>query len=121
MIDDVRDIVAHYDEDPRREADRLRHNQLERDLTWRYLDHYLPTEGAVLELGAATGAYSAPLAKRGLYVTAVDFSSELIEEAKRRIAAEGSQGLVEFFVADARDLSEVPGGEFDAVLMMGPL
>lgn len=55
MPDDLADIAAHYDSDPQVEADRLRHQQLEHELTWRYLDRYLPATGAVLELGAATG------------------------------------------------------------------
>ncbi len=44
MIDDVSDIVTYYASDPAREHDRLERHQLERDLTWRYLDRYLPPQ-----------------------------------------------------------------------------
>jgi S-adenosylmethionine-dependent methyltransferase len=40
---------------------------------------------------------------------------------KRCIAKEGFENQVRFGVADARDLSGIPGKEFDAVLLMGPL
>jgi len=121
MIDDVDDIAAHYSSDPQREDLRLEEHQLEHDLTWRYLNQYLPTKGSILEIGAATGRYSLPLVRRGYAVTAVDLSAALIEQSKKRFAESDIEAHVRFVVADARDLSEVVDNEFDAVLMMGPL
>ena len=121
MIDDVDDIAAHYDADPEREDLRLREHQLEYDLTWRYLNQYLPTDGSVLEIGAGTGRYSEDLAKRGYAVTAVDLSAALIERATKRLAERGVAANARFVVADARDLSDVNERNFDAVLMFGPL
>ena len=121
MIDEVDDIAAHYDADPQREDLRLEEHQLEHDLTWRYLNQYLPARGAILEIGAATGRYSHQLASRGYAVTAVDLSAALIEQSKKRIIDDGLEAQVRFVVADARELSGVAGNEFDAVLMMGPL
>ena len=46
-------------------------HQLERDVTWQYLDKYLPLRGRLLEVGAATGAYTLELARRGYEVLAV--------------------------------------------------
>ena len=82
---------------------------------------YLPASGSVLDLGAATGRYSLVLARHGYSVTAVDLSGELLQEARHRITQESLEAQVRFIVADARDLNDVPGTEFDAVLMMGPL
>ena len=121
MIDDVDDIAEHYDADPHEEDLRLEEHQLEHDLTWRYLNQYLPTRGSILEVGAATGRYSRQLAKRGYAVTAVDLSAALIEQSRKHIIDEGLEPYVRFVVADARDLSEVAENDFDAVLMMGPL
>lgn len=121
MSDDISDIAAHYDSNPQAEADRLRHQQLEHEMTWQYLDRYLPTSGSVLELGAATGAYTLEMARRGLRVTAVDISQVLVDEARHNIEAEGLESLVTLHVADARDLSGLTGEEYDAVLIMGPL
>jgi len=121
MSDDVSDIAAFYNSDPAKEHNRLARNQLEYDLTWRYLDQYLPQQGSVLEVGAASGRYTLELAKRGYTVIAVDLSAALIEECRKRIVAEGVEKTIRLVVADARDLSEVTETGFDAVLLMGPL
>lgn len=121
MNDDVSDIAAFYNSDPQREHLRLERHQLEYDLTWRYLNEYLPTQGCILEIGAATGRYTLELAKRGYTITAVDMSAGLLEGCRKSIAEAGLNQRVQFIVADARDLSEVTEWEFDAVLLMGPL
>jgi SAM-dependent methyltransferase len=121
MIDDISDIAAYYNNDPNREHNRLERHQLEYDLTWRYLDQYLPTQGTILEIGAATGRYTLELAKRGYHITAVDMSAGLLEECRKSVANEGLESQVRFVVADARNLREVPEKEFDVVLLMGPL
>ena len=121
MIDDIRDIVAYYDNDPEREHGRLEKHQLEYELTWRFLNQYLPGKGAILEVGAATGRYTLELARRGYSVTAVDMSAVEIEGCRKMLAEAGLERQVQLVVADARDLGAVPDQEFDVVLMMGPL
>jgi S-adenosylmethionine-dependent methyltransferase len=121
MIDDVGDIAGYYNSDPERERCRLERHQLERDLTWRYLNQYLPADGTILEVGAATGRYTVELARRGYALTAVDLSVGLLDQCRKAIAEEGLEKQVRFLVADARDLSQVQEAEFDAVLLMGPL
>ncbi len=121
MIDDVSDIATYYNNDPEREHHRLEKHQLEYDLTWRYLDQYLPPQGSILEIGAATGRYTLQLANRGYSLTAVDMSAELVEACRKSIVQEGLQKQVRLIVADARDLGELIEEEFDAVLIMGPL
>jgi S-adenosylmethionine-dependent methyltransferase len=121
MIDDVSDIVALYNNDPEKEHLRLEERQLEYELTWRYLDRYLPAQGSLLEVGAATGRYTLELARRAYALTAVDFSSALIEKCRQRLANAGLERQVQLVLADARDLSPVNASGFDAVLLMGPL
>jgi SAM-dependent methyltransferase len=121
MIDDVSDIRAFYDDDPRKEHLRLQRHQLEYDLTWRYLERYLPPQGAILEVGAATGRYTVELAKRGYAVTGVDLSAGLLELCHQHLVDAGFEHRVRLQVADARNLSDVTEREFDAALLMGPL
>jgi len=121
MNDDVSDIAAYYDSDPERENTRLERHQLEYDLTWLYLDRYLPAQGSILEVGAATGRYTLELAKRGYSITAVDLSAANIELCRKSIAEAGLQRQVQLVVADARDLGEVTKRGFDVLLLMGPL
>jgi len=70
MRDETRETLAHYEKMVDVEAERLARHQLERDITRRYLPAYLPPEGRILEIGAATGEYTIRLAKRGYRVTA---------------------------------------------------
>ncbi len=121
MIDDISDIAGLYDRSVEQEHSRLDEHQLEYDLTWRYLKEYLPPGGSILEIGAATGRYTLPLCRLGYQVTAVDLSAALIAENERLLAMEQFPDPPKFAVADARDLSEVSGTQFDAVLLMGPL
>jgi S-adenosylmethionine-dependent methyltransferase len=121
MLDEGREVLAHYESMVAGEAARLAARQLERDMTRRYLETYLPPKGHILEIGAATGEYTLWLAERGHQVTAVDLSPSLIERCKQRLTETGKAGCVDCYVADARDLSLVPGKEFDGVLVMGPL
>ena len=121
MIEDGSDFAAYYKNDSENEHFRLERHQLEYDLTWRYLDQYLPAQGSILEIGAATGRYTLELARRGYSVTAVDLSAVESEQCRQRIAEAGFEKQVQLVVADARDLGAVAGRGFEAVLLMGPL
>jgi len=121
MIDDVDDIAIYYDKSQESEHSRLDRHQLEHDLTWRYLNQYLPPHGTILEIGSATGKYTLELARRGYLITAVDLSKILLEKCRENIAREGLEKQVQFVQADARNLGEIPKSGFDAVLLMGPL
>ena len=121
MSDDISDIQSHYDKAVDSETTRLERHQLERDITWLYLEKYLPSGGKILEIGAATGEYTLELARRGYAVTAVDLSSNLIEMCRKRVSEEGLDRKVTLKVADARDLGDTGHDLYDAVLLMGPL
>lgn len=121
MIDDVGDIADFYNSEKEWEHRRLEQNQLEYDLTLRYLNQYLPSEGSILEIGAATGRYTVELAKQGYSLTAVDLSAALIEECRKNLVKAKLEKRVRLIVADARDPGKVTEKDFDAVLLMGPL
>lgn len=121
MRDNVSDIAAFYDDDPEKELARLAQHRLEYDLTWRYLDEYLPPRGSILEVGAAGGRYTVELARRGYRVTAVDLSAALLQKCRENLAAAGLAEQAHLLVADARDLGKVMANAFDAALLMGPL
>ena len=66
----------------------------------------------VLEVGIGTGI-NAPLYPRDCLVTGIDFSTPMLEQAGRRIAAHGIRN-VELMQMDAADL-KFPDGSFDIV------
>jgi SAM-dependent methyltransferase len=120
-MDDTSDIQSYYDAAGDQELDRLNRHQLEHDITWRYLDTYLPSEGSILEIGCGAGTITIGLVRRGYDVTAVDFSPNMIELCERRMSDEGLEKGARFSVKDARNLGDIGNESFDAVLMMGPL
>jgi 2-polyprenyl-3-methyl-5-hydroxy-6-metoxy-1,4-benzoquinol methylase len=91
--DDITDIRTFYDRNVENEDGRLERHPIERDITWRYLNTYLPKTGKVLDIGAGTGPYAIPLAQRGYFVTAVDLSPALIGVCKARILVQLSKTI----------------------------
>jgi ubiquinone/menaquinone biosynthesis C-methylase UbiE len=78
-----------------------------------------PAAGArVLEVGCGTGAVTRRLVERGACVTALDQSAEMMEQARRRIAAvpEGARGSVEWLERTAAEIDGLPPAAFDAVV-----
>ena len=52
MMDDLTDIREFYNAAWDAEANRLERHQLEADITWHYLNLYLPPRGRLLEISA---------------------------------------------------------------------
>lgn len=62
----------------------------------------------VLDVGCGVGRWSRELARRGAFVTGIDLSPTMIEEARRRARADGVGGRCHFQV---EDLSQLDLGE----------
>ncbi|MBI5887069.1 MAG: methyltransferase domain-containing protein [Deltaproteobacteria bacterium] len=73
---------------------------------------------AALDLGCGTGIYSIELAKRGMDVTGVDDSQEMLDRARIKAKAEGVR--IRFLKADAMALP-FPDASFDIVLSVAAL
>lgn len=121
LSDKMDDIVSFYNNEVDGEDNRLECHQLERDMTWRYFETFLPEGSRILEIGAATGGHTLWLASRGHRVIAIDFAEALLARCREKLTKAGLQERVDCRVDDARTLRYVPESEFDAVLLMGPL
>ncbi|OGR42144.1 MAG: hypothetical protein A2X35_06680 [Elusimicrobia bacterium GWA2_61_42] len=86
-----------------------------RALRWREIERSLKGVKTIAEVGAATGAFTIPLAKRGYQVTHIDFSAAAIALAKTK--AKGLKNI-EFTQANAADLRQFRDRTFDLVLNM---
>ena len=120
-MDDLTDIREMYNAGWEIEASRLERHQLEADITWRYLDLYLPPRGRLLEIGSGTGFYTFALAERGYQITAVDLADEYVTRCKAKAEELGLSDQIDFRTGDARELDGIPRGQFESVLLMGPL
>jgi S-adenosylmethionine-dependent methyltransferase len=84
------------------------------------LTQYLPPHAVVADIGGGPGRYAVHLSRSGHTVTLVDLSRACVDLAVSQATQNGTR-LDQTIVADARDLSCLPSGHFDAVLCLGPL
>ncbi|QZY29008.1 SAM-dependent methyltransferase [Nocardioides coralli] len=71
----------------------------------------------VLEIGTGWGELALRAARRGAHVHSITLSSEQLELALDRVAAEGLSDLVEIELCDYRDVTtHHPGRQYDAVV-----
>jgi ubiquinone/menaquinone biosynthesis C-methylase UbiE len=75
--------------------------------------------GRVLEIGCGTGAVTGRLLARGAQVVALDQSPEMMEQARRRVAAlgDGSGARVQWLERTAAEIDGLPQDGFDAVVL----
>jgi len=98
-----------------REEQDLADEAINRLLRWREIERHLDGVHTILDVGAATGAFSIPLAVRGFHVTHLDFASDMLDIARHK--AEGIPNI-RFVEANAADLSQFAAQSFDLVLNM---
>lgn len=70
----------------------------------------------ILDCACGIGTQALGLAQRGHAVTGCDLSSAAVERARREAAK--CRLELQFFTADMRDLTQIPGGPFDAVVCL---
>ena len=75
-----------------------------------------PQTVRILDCACGIGTQALGLAKLGFHVTACDLSPSAVERTRKEAEKRGLS--VRAFVADMLDLTEVPDGEFDAVICM---
>jgi glycine/sarcosine N-methyltransferase len=75
-----------------------------------------PSALRILDCACGIGTQTLGLASLGFTVTASDLSPASVERTRAEAAKRRLN--VQLFVADTLDLSEIPGGDFDAVLCM---
>lgn len=115
----VKNYYRNFDEKNRLQSSNS--GRLEYEMTIDILDGALPAAGAILDLGGGAGAYAFPLAKKGYQVTLADISENLIRQAGEIKDTEGTKNIVSCDVVNATDLKIYKDGQFDAVLLLGPL
>ena len=112
-MSDVRpEIIAHYEADLEQFRLLQPKGQIERIRTQRLLRRVLPPAGRVLDVGGGTGIYARWLVDLGYEV-------EVIDPAPIHVTHCTSAGI-RAEIGDARHLQR-GDGEYDAVLLLGPL
>lgn len=96
--------------------------RLRSDLAFANLQDYLPPPRAeyslcALDLGCGTGATAVRLARRGIHVTLMDSSAEMLDIAKSTAQEAGVTGMIALKHGDAAQLASLfPAESFDVIL-----
>ena len=112
-------VRAFYEGAAQAEWKRLDGYAPEFEINLRMMERYLRPGDRVLDIGGGPGRYALALARRGCAVTLVDLSSANAELAAAKAAEAGLP--ITAMQGDALELDALHLGEFDHVLLMGPL
>jgi SAM-dependent methyltransferase len=83
---------------------------------------HVPAGGRIIDLGCGPGTDDEALARAGYRVTAIDWSSAMVEETRKRIARAGLQDRVDVHHLGIHQLDRLPPSSFDAACSnFGPL
>lgn len=115
QIKKIESFYEKYDE-----WNRLERHKVEFEITKKYLDKYIPEGSRILDIGGGPGRYSIYLSTKGHKVTLLDLAPKHIEVAKEK-AAENKVELQDYIQGNALELDKYNLGQFDVILLMGPL
>lgn len=117
--DSVETVKAFYNASVESEWNRLEARPFEFEINRHFIDRYVKPGDRVLDAGGGPGRYSLYLAERGADVTLLDLSQGNVEFAQQKAKELGLS--IQAQCADACTLDTAVEGQFDAVLLMGPL
>ncbi|NJQ04021.1 methyltransferase domain-containing protein [Streptomyces lonarensis] len=121
---DMQEVAGYYDADPEREWQRTRsgpYHRLENEVIHHSVLADLPRASRILDLGSGPGTHALQLARRGHQVALVDLSIASLNSARARFVEAGLDGQLLGTQHAAAQHVTVPAGQFDVVLMFGPL
>ena len=118
MDETTKIIKNYYDSAVQSEWNRIA-NRPEFLLTCRMLGRYIKPGHTVLDIGGGPGRYSLWLAGKKCDVTLFDLSPENVKFAEERAAEQGL--AIKTFAGNALDADVLVVGQFDHVLLMGPM
>jgi len=118
MKDVTKIVQDYYNAEVEVEWNRIA-NRPEFLLTCRMLNRYIKPGDNVLDIGGGPGRYSLYLAGRGNDVTLFDLSPENTKFAASQATLEGL--AIKTITGDAREADKLTTGQFDHVLLMGPM
>jgi len=118
-MDEITKIVRdYYDSEVEVEWNRIA-NRPEFLLTCRMLDRYIKSGDSVLDIGGGPGRYSLYLAEKGCNVTLLDLSDGNTTFGAAQAVREGLS--LKTITGDAREADRLAAGQYDHVLLMGPM
>ena len=119
MKNEIKMVKDRYDQSVADEWERLLRHPVEYAITCRYLDRYIKPGDKILDIGGGPGRYTLYLAEKGCAVTLLELSDANVAFAKER--ADEQRLQIKFVSGDACFADTLVNGQYDHVLLMGPL
>ena len=116
--ENIKIVQEHYNSNVEAEWNRIA-GRPEFLLTCRMLDRYIKPGDKILDIGGGPGRYSLYLTEKGCDVTLFDLSVENTKFATKQAAEQGFS--IQTVAGDAREADRLVDGQFDNILVMGPL
>jgi SAM-dependent methyltransferase len=110
----IREFYEKYDE-----WSRIERCPIEFEINRRFISRYIKPGDTVLDIGGGPGRYALELAQKGCEVTLLDLAPKHIDIAMEKAAEMNVQ--IRAVCGDARRADVLVSGQYDAVLLMGPL
>ena len=108
-------LIKHYNKHNEDKRLKTRHAQVEYTTGLTYIKKYLSKGSSILDVGAATGAYSIPLYNDGYNVTAFELVKHNLKEIEIK------EPNIKCIQGNAIDLSKFNDNTFNGVLLFGPM
>jgi ubiquinone/menaquinone biosynthesis C-methylase UbiE len=109
------EYATKYDSDPYYET------RLYDDLTWAFVEPYLPTDKLtpILDIGGGTGKWALKLAEMGYTIICADIAIEMLKIAQQKAKAKNLESKIIIKELDIRDMHEYPDNAFHLILALG--
>ena len=112
----LEEIYEYFNEEKRLNSSNA--SSVEFITTTNFIDKYLKKESKILDIGAATGAYSLHYAEKGYDVTSIEPVKRNVDILEAKITEDMN---IKVYQGNALDLSYLEDNSFDVVLCFGPL
>lgn len=91
------------------------------DITWHFLEPYLPADfsATILDAGGGTAKWAVKLAQLGYSIVCGDISEGMLHMAREKVHAMGLEYRITITSLDVRNLSPYPDNAFALVLALG--
>ena len=119
MKSEIQMVKDTYNNNVVGEWERLERHPVEYAITCRYIDRYIKPGNKVLDIGGGPGRYSLYLAEKGCDVTLLELSDANVAFANEQAGKKGLQ--IKTVCGDACIADTLVSGQFDHILLMGPL
>jgi len=116
---DIETVRNYYNSVVQKEWERLDRHPIEFAVTKHYIDKYVNPGDKILDIGGGPGRYSLYLAEKGCKVTLLDLSDVNVAFAQMKAHELGLN--LSAIQGDACEADKRVSGEFDAILLMGPM